>query len=450
MFIKLTSINYYSITFNFIFFIIFFLWISFPIYPQLYQPIDTINLETKKISQQLTAQTKTLKKEFQSYPQKNNKVIKGFVQGRKKLIKELTQDNYFIKDKAFGNYLNGLLKTIAKNNGIKSDNLRAFIARDSEPNAFSLGDGNFVFNISLLSRLKNEEELKFIIAHELAHYQLNHLETEMANRMQLLNSKKFKNKQKQARKGRFNKVSRAINLFKDFQYGNHEAQRRKELQADSLGFKLIEKNMANPYHAISALQKIDSTSPSEIVKIDLETLKEHFSTTEMPFNEDWTSGYDFSKYNYQKGKVDIFGIHIDSLQTHPETQERISNLKAIADKPGTEPLAASAEFAELLKKFRLENVYAYYVSKDYGRGIYHIIQLQSLDNISDEEELFYQHMLSRFYHNLAIARRSFEFKKHVDNVNYLHFSEEYRLFLTILDNLRSNELEKLALKFNIN
>src|SRR5690606_22158221 len=107
-------------------------------------------------------------------------------------------------------YLNGLLLEIAEINKIGTQSLRIFLSRDTAPNAFSLGDGNFVFNLSLLNRLENEDELRFIIAHELAHYQLDHLKKRMEIQMRLASSKDYVSKQKKIKRSRYNKFSKSL------------------------------------------------------------------------------------------------------------------------------------------------------------------------------------------------------------------------------------------------
>src|SRR5699024_7442607 len=98
----------------------------------------------------------------------------------------------------------------------ETDDLRVLLSRDTSPNAYSLGEGTFVFNISLLSRLENEEQLYFIMAHELSHYVLNHLGTEVSNRMSFSKSKKYKKKKRKLGAGDSTKSageSKSLKIF---------------------------------------------------------------------------------------------------------------------------------------------------------------------------------------------------------------------------------------------
>src|SRR5690606_3035325 len=148
---------------------------------------------------------------------------------------------------------------------------------------------------------------------------------------------------------------------------------------------------------------------------------------------------------YQRGKVDVFGIHKDSLLSHPEMKERVSNLKKSMLNNVKSKREGIDRFQKLKEKIRYEDVYAHYCMEEYGRGIYLIIQLQNSRDVDKNEGQFYTKMLSLFYEKLREARLSFTFKKYVDDVNVVSYSEEYNLFLTILDNLRASELQELTL-----
>lgn len=431
-------------------FINIFFFFTSSLYSQLYIPVDTLTNKNIESLNYFNLKTKDLENEFKSFPVNDKRVIKRFRDDRKEMFKELTKDNYLFYDEEIGSYVNGLLQNIAQENGINAQQLRLFMSRDTSPNAFSLGDGSFVITLSLLHRLDNEEELIFILAHELSHYYLDHLKKQIRARMLLTNSSEYKNKQRELNRSKYNKFSKSLEDYRELQYGNNSTRRLGELEADSLGLILFKKVAKNPQNAINALKKLDTLSPAEILKIDLDILKNHFSTTSLPFNEVWTSGYDFSKYNYQKGKIDIFGTHKDSLKSHPQLEERVLSIKKIIPQNHIGVSLEEDNFIKLKEKISFEDIYAHYCLEEYGRGIYLILQLQNLENVTENQQLFYSYMLSLFYEKLANARKSFMYKRYVDDINYLHFSNEYMLFLTILDNLRSSELQELSNKYSLN
>lgn len=430
--------------------IVFFF--PFLVSAQLYTPVDTLlaKSEVQKLTRYFDSKTKMLEEEFKSYPNPNKKMIKEFVRDRKDMIEGLTKNNYLLHDQELEDYINGLLRQITQQNGIAFQELKVFISRDTDPNAYSMGDGNFVFSISLLSSLEREEELLFILGHELAHHQLEHLQKRFRESMEMMDSEEYAKFKKEIKKSKYNKFTKSLERYREYQYGNRSMSRKRELEADSMSMTFLQSLNKHPYFAVTALEKADTLSPPEFSNIDLDLFKKHFSTAEMPFDESWTSGYDFSKYNYQTGKVDIFGTHKDSLRTHPEMEERILHLVKMLPQQMGEEAEDTSEFIRLKEKIQLETVYAHYCLEEYGRGIYLILQLQNKGDLNETERLFYDYMLSLFYGKLAEARKSFTFKKYVDEIDVVNFTETYKLFLTVLDNLRSSELQELSNHYNSN
>lgn len=429
------------------FFQFLFLFFLHDVYAQTYVPSDTVHNQYKILSTYFEARTKNLVEDFKTHPSYNRKLVKNFRKSREKTIETFLEGSFLYFDVEVENYLNQLLQNIITSNAIEAESLRIFVSRETQPNAMSLGDGNFIFNLSLLNRLETEDEVNFVISHELSHFLLKHFEKSMEARMELLASDEYQQKKKKAKKGRYNKFSKQVKAFRSFQYGDKESSRQRELEADSLGFILFSKVAHSPADALSALSKLDTLSPSEVLQLDLATIKNHFTAPNLAFDEDWTVGVDFSKYNYQTGKVDLFGTHKDSLKSHPEIQKRLHQLDKNFPEANTHQVFNSEEWNHIREKIRLEDVYAHLCSDEYGRGIYFIIQLQNADDVTAQQNAFYNQMLSVFYERLHSARKSFTFGKYVDEVDVVNYSKEYNLFLTIIDKLRSSELLALSEKY---
>ncbi len=419
---------------------------------QTYVPTDTIHNQHKILSNYFEEKTEQLVNKFKYDLAYNRKLVKQFKKSRLETFENFFEGSYLYFDSEIENYLNQLLKQIIEKNNIKSvdpSQLRIFVSRDTQPNAMSLGDGNFIFTLSLLNRLETEDELIFIIGHELSHYLLQHFEKRFKNKMELLASDSYKEKKKNIKRQRYNKFTKNVEVFKNIEYETKQISRIREFEADSLGFLLFSKVARSPFAATSALSKLDTLSPAEIIKLNADVLRDHFSTKNKAFNEDWTSGVDYTKYNYQNGKINLFGIHKDSLKTHPEIQDRIAELNKILPENKEAPSLESKSWKKIKEKVRLEDVYAHLCSDEYGRGIYFIIQLQNLNNPTPKQSVFYNEMLSLFYYRLHEARKSYTFGKYVDEVDYVNYSAPYNLFLTIIDNLRSSDLQNLSQKFKL-
>ncbi len=91
-------------------------------------------------------------------------------------LNALMSSDRFYKDDYFEDYLYTLVNKI--HSGLLDDgrpgNLYVKIVKDVEPSAFSLPNGCIVFSTGLLSTVQSEGELIAIIAHEIAHFVLDH------------------------------------------------------------------------------------------------------------------------------------------------------------------------------------------------------------------------------------------------------------------------------------
>ena len=56
------------------------------------------------------------------------------------------------------------------------------------PNAFSVGDGTLVVYTGLISELDNEDQLAFVLCHELAHYALHHATRQLVQEIERFQS----------------------------------------------------------------------------------------------------------------------------------------------------------------------------------------------------------------------------------------------------------------------
>ena len=91
-------------------------------------------------------------------------------------INTLNTYNKFFEDEYFEDYLYTLVNKI--HSGILKDerpgNIFVKVIKDSEPNAFALPNGCIMISTGLLSTIQSEDELVGVLAHEVAHFALDH------------------------------------------------------------------------------------------------------------------------------------------------------------------------------------------------------------------------------------------------------------------------------------
>lgn len=91
-------------------------------------------------------------------------------------ISSLEKNDRFFIDPYLEDYLYTLVSKIY--NGViighRTDNIVIKILKDTDPNAFILSNGTIFITTGLLSTIRSEEELMGILAHEIAHFVLDH------------------------------------------------------------------------------------------------------------------------------------------------------------------------------------------------------------------------------------------------------------------------------------
>ncbi|MBT3801372.1 MAG: M48 family metalloprotease [Bacteroidetes bacterium] len=119
---------------------------------------------------------------------------------------------------AMEDYLQKVLKQVLPAK-LKDENLQIYLTRSPSINAFAIHDGSVFINIGLLAEVANEASLAIIIAHELAHYINNDVESSFFRKLE-----------------QYSKKNRNTNH--EIRIDNAAIDRDMERLADSLGFDL--------------------------------------------------------------------------------------------------------------------------------------------------------------------------------------------------------------------
>lgn len=72
------------------------------------------------------------------------------------------------------NYLNAILQRVMPPELENDTAIQVYVSRDGEYNAFMLATGHIIFNIGVMASARNEAMIAGILAHELAHFYLDH------------------------------------------------------------------------------------------------------------------------------------------------------------------------------------------------------------------------------------------------------------------------------------
>ncbi|MBL7828853.1 MAG: M48 family metallopeptidase [Saprospiraceae bacterium] len=247
---------------------------------------------------------------------------------------------------------------------------RVILTAEPVPNAYSVGDGTIVVFTGLLSELENEDQLAFILCHELAHYQLRHAPVQMEKRIDFLQSKAFKEQVKKVETAQYNQADLYEKLVMNTTFQSRYHHRDLERQADSLAFVVFLKTPYSAQQAVRVMQLFEKMD--QPVTDSTMQLSHHFGCTDYPFNPQWIAKEEASIWGGAAEKtIEKRKSLADSLSTHPDSPKRRAWLEEMmrqSQPPHRDALASNYGDIQLLSA--LENVQAWYDVERYDETIY--------------------------------------------------------------------------------
>ena len=402
--------------------------------------IDTLNEAQKKILQdEYTKKKENLLSNLplQTSSKETKRVKTIFGDAYDDLIKSIDKNELF-DNSPLNQYLNSILADIKeKNPAIPEINI--LVSREFEANAYNVGGGTIIFNQYLLSDLDNEDELTYIICHEIAHQYRNHVLNSILNFVKKDNSDELKSKVRELKHQRYNNRTEAENLLKDIAYKNSKENRKKEIEADSLGYIFYSQLGRNKQQPVQTLIKLKNSN-YEDDSLTLKDYKKLFSASELHFNAKWFSMDDYGAYHYKESTK----FNTDSLRTHPNMDERIEHLKKafpqFLDKPKpNEAVTVSQEFNKWHNNALYQNVYNEYTAKHYGNSLYEALKLYNR-----KPTPFLKKMIGQNFEKLYDAQKKYRLNRYVSQVNVHRYTDSFNLFCTFINNLRLDDFKAFA------
>lgn len=300
------------------FFIFFLFSLIISSFSQVYIP-ENKDAILEDLKERHTNLVKDLKGDYKSK-------IKKEYKKRNEYIKETLLDSVFVFDERYDAYLKTVLQKIEKGNPqLNFTNYLFLFNRDPSPNASCFGNNVFMINLGLFNFLKNEDELAFIICHEIAHQKLNHVNGGIRKRINKANSKEIRKKIRASKSSIYGRSSAGLSLLKELNYGMFKNSRKNEFEADSLGFEIFKNTVFNLSSSANSLERIKSTDEQGIfkTKINLDSL---LSFKEYPFKKYWLDE-DETMFDIAE-RVDDYKWNKDSLSSHPDIADRIKKLES--------------------------------------------------------------------------------------------------------------------------
>lgn len=357
-------------------------------------------------------------------PKKNK--IKSVYKERTANLKQKLTTHKFLHCDVLERYLNAVLeKVTATSPDIRKPD-RILIEASGKVNAYCFGEGTLVVTLGLLRRVKYEDELAFILSHEMAHYHLDHVNQKIRNTVLKYSSK---SSQIQAIK------NGNVEALQSFIYDDFTYTKEAEKEADSLGLTILLKNAYSPKIFEHALIALDSLGYGQ--EREFPNPKDHFDFSRYPFQEDWLKASETSLFN---DKAPVFLFNRDSVSTHPQIEERISFVKKSFARELSDdnypPFSVVPQ--ELDTLIDLELLGSVYKEKEFAHALYYGLAMIEKSPQNEQLKFYIGNLLIEIYK----TREAHEFGKYVPP----HMDQEAPLYpyVTFLNNLRKSEVAELA------
>lgn len=243
-------------------------------------------------------------------------------------------------------YLSAVLLRILTTNNIK-DEIFIHGVKSGVVNAFASDLGLLFVNFGVLSTVRNEAELAFIIAHELAHYILQH---NLEGVLKDFKTEKYSEN---------NTISSYEKIL-----SKHSYSRERELQADSLGLVYFIKAGYKAVNALSVFELLNNPAKDFDTKI-LNGL--------IDFDQK-ISNYKYKSRDSIANKIRVDTTKSDKLSTHPSTNLRINRINEYLknqNSTGENFIVSEREFNEIKSNMNLELCRLSLFDKDYCSAFYY-------------------------------------------------------------------------------
>ena len=320
-----------------------------------------------------------------------------------------------------------------KNPQLKNQEFKFFLEKDNFPNAASTGSYLYFINTGLFTYTDNEEQFIAVLCHEVAHDYLNHREASITQQSEF--EKDFNRELKSLKKKEFLKLIKSQDEVLKRKYDVASQSRKKEIEADSLGFILYSKLDISPVEYYNVLQNLQNFDEKETDEIQDSMYIYLFDLPGQAFKKKWL----------KIEKDDIFGglaftdhVDEDSIKSHPNIADRVEWIQNKFEISVRNERKEPSELFSKLKSKVADNYYeTFYTNKEYGMALFNLIyRIQTQGRKPDSDK-----NLGFIFNQLYEGRLNYKFNKYVPQVDQSSDDKEFQTFTSFLWNLSNDELK---------
>jgi len=354
-------------------------------------------------------------------------------------LKRMVRSRAFIDNDSIQNYVERYFDRLVHSNTLTGKPRLVLIMNSPESNAACYGSGVFIVTAGLLANMPDEASLSFILAHEVAHDELSHVQQTLRV---LSRERESRNPAAAFARILLTDVNEGyIDAFRTTMYASAAMSREHEMQADSLALSLIQRagySVSAAEHALSTLASLRHADKNDLFAA--------LSFQDFPFKEHWL---DERLKVYHRKPANTFLWSFDSLRSHPQMERRIQTLSkygANSDRlpcDGTDSHRSvdSVTEARISSLMAFQSIEAAYQTNQYDIALFNLLrQLKSHPG--------HPYLITR---TAAILVDMFHAKNEGDASTVSQFtsnlSESERLVNNFLFNMSKEEVAELAYQF---
>lgn len=367
--------------------------------------------------------------------------IKKIYKDRDQILTAAIEDSIYFFNPILNKNLDQILQSVysVSDNFINHDDFYFFVKNSIVPNAGCYGDGAYEITLGLFNLYDSDDELAFVICHEIAHDILDHSFQKINNVVSELNSKTTKKKIKEIERKKYGQTRAGLALLDELNTDFLLHSKEVEAQADSLGFILFQKTKYNPVKALSALNKLKADDNSFFnfpIALDSVFNFENYSFKSIWLEEEITL-FDTNK------KIDDFEMSSENIETHPEIDFRIEQLQrqfAIIDNEGLENLHIN----EISEISIIQSINYTIDTNALDLAIYQLIRKFKIGLIDKE---FYASAMATVLVKIYKAKKHHELGSYVPRKNGFSSESELNKIRLFLHNLELGEVRNIGRAF---
>lgn len=328
--------------------------------------------------------------------------------------------NYAFLDTVIESYVRNVFNKVKKQFSV-GDKCNIVVVRSPMVNAMSIGDGTIFIYTGLFSVLENEDQLAYIIAHELSHIELKHTTSALMAYLDKKETNELRKEIKRTLKEKYEINKKLYSLLLKSTLSYTFNSRKDELQTDSLAFIKFRNTEYNAHQAPKALLVFDKDLKVE--GRSLIELENHFNC----------QGH---QYNFKKEPVvvrSIFNVEdednifssTDTLLTHPDPGKRAKIIEDLlnSNKVPDNETKINDRFLYVKEAAKIQDMQAYFRNEYYDLTLFNALLM--LEKYPESSYLKSIIVLSLYQMKKYMKKHEFSqvvlklSKKNPDNFNHL-------------------------------